>query len=227
LKILEKNWFKIPKFSIFNWKLEFLKTPLILRSSFSVEDWKNYSFAWIFESYFPIYNNTDLRVWINLCKEALKSNNSELYLKANNLENVYIKENFILQEYIIWDISGIVFSTYNDASIKVEYVPGINYWLTNWLIADPNIYIFDRNNFDNFDIEWVYSEDIYYTIQNSSVQKKSLKISNIHENIFFNIKDKLLNYVLQIENIFWCPQDIEFTVLNNDIYILQSRNITV
>lgn len=60
LIILDKEWFKIPWFRVFNNKniIKFndikneLSLPLILRSSYSIEDWKKNAFAWIFKSYF-------------------------------------------------------------------------------------------------------------------------------------------------------------------------------
>ena len=89
LKILEKVWFNIPKFLIFSEKdllgFDYIKNnlsfPLILRSSYSIEDWKKNAFAWIFESFFPIYEKKDYKKWLNICLNADKQKKFKSYIK--------------------------------------------------------------------------------------------------------------------------------------------------
>jgi len=67
----------------------------------------------------------------------------------------------------------------------------------------------------------------YSTIENNKVINKDFNLLQFEEDILLNFKDRLLYQFLKIEKIFNYPQDIEFTVKGKNIYILQSRNITI
>lgn len=224
--LLEKKWFNIPKFYIYSDKEEYkinLQFPLILRSSFSWEDGDKYSFAGIFHSYYPINSKKDLKSIIKNKKLCPDWKKLDIY-KPKELASANIIHNYIIQEFIVWDISWVIFSKYEKKYIRIEFIPWLNFPLTDW-IASPNIYLFDRNNFDNFIIDDIYIENFSFFLNNEwKILKKYIIID--YESKFMEIKNNLLKMTLDIEKIFWYPQDIEFTVKNNDIYILQTRNIT-
>ena len=231
LVILKNNWFNIPKFTLYknDTFINYLNKPLILRSSFSLEDNSKNSFSWIFESYFPIYNLDDLRNAFKFCRSSLNSNRFKKYINVLDIDISKLKENYILQEYIVWDISWIIFTNNWRWKIRIEFIPGINFSLTDWKVIFPNTFLVDRENFENFDIESVYIDNFYYTILNFSIIKKDIEGIDLdldYQLFFLELKNKLCTLALNIEKLFNHSQDIEFTIKWKEIFILQSRNIT-
>lgn len=226
LIILKKNNFNIPNLCLFNWKEHNLNYPLILRSSHNLEDSNKHSFAWIFDSFYPIYSLNDIKKWIKYCEKWFKKEKTISYLKINKINNFDLKKNYILQEYIEWDLSWVIFTKHNNDFIRIEFVPWINYWLTDWLLSWTNIFLFNKNNLSDFSLEWICLSDFCYWIYNWKIIKKNSLDNELILNIFMELKNELLSMALDIEKIFWSPQDIEFTIKNKKIYILQSRDIT-
>lgn len=232
LSILYNSWFNIPKFNKFSeWKeIKFqdinLELPLILRSSYSIEDGKKNAFAGIFESYFPIYDEKDYEKGLNICKNADNLDKFKTYIEINKIDTSKMTKNFIIQEFIVWDFSGVCFTKNNDNQIVIEIVPWINEPLVQWNVKTPFCIKINRNDIKDYDIHNFYMDSSYKTIENLKVIDKGFDLLQFEENILINFKDRLLYNFLKIEKLFWYPQDIEFTVKGNDIYILQSRDIT-
>ncbi len=224
LSILKKNWFNIPNFVIYNEKKKIkLRYPLIFRSSFSIEDSKKYSFAWIFDSYFPIFDNNALQSAIDKSKLYYESDKFMNYVIYNKISQSDIIYNYMLQEFIVWDLSWVIFSSYDKKYIRIEFIPWLNYPFTDGYITSPNIYLFNKDDFNDFIINDVYTENFCLSILNWKISKIDTVVE--YEIKFISLKDKLLKIVIDIEKLFWCPQNIEFTIKNDDIYILQSRDI--
>ena len=235
LTIMGKAWFKIPKFKSFDDKniLNFeeinnhFAKPLILRSSYSIEDGKKHAFAWIFESYFPIYTQMDYATWLERCLNADKNSRFKWYTKINQIDISKIYKNFIIQEFIAWDFSWVCFTRNVDNQIVIEIVPWLNEPLVQWSVKTPFSFVINRNDIKNYNIKNFYMDSNYKTIIDNQVVSKKFDLLQFEEEILLFFKDALIYQFLQIEKLFWYTQDIEFTVKWNDIYILQSRNITI
>ena len=234
LKILEKSWFNIPRFIVFsqNNLIDFKKEkktfnfPLILRSSYSIEDSKKNAFAWIFESHFPIYNENDYNKWLHICMNADRLGKFKSYVLINKINTSKMVKNFIMQEFIIWDFSWICFTKNSKNEVLIEIVPWLNEPLVQWNVKIPFSIKINRNNIKDYYIVNFYMDSSFKTIEKKEIIEKKFDSLQFEENILLNFKDKLLYQFLKIEKILWYPQDIEFSVKWEDIYILQSRHIT-
>ena len=118
LALLKKANFNVPEFFIFNPKT---KTPilksekLIIRSSASLEDSPEHSFAGIFES--KVINNNRKEI-ISGVKEVLSAFSIakiDSYLKNKGIKQE-IRPKIFIQEYIEGDISGVIFTKYRKES---------------------------------------------------------------------------------------------------------------
>lgn len=235
LNILDKSWFKVPKFIKFSEEnvLDFSKIekkltfPIIIRSSYSIEDGKKNAFAWIFESYFPVYNEKDYKKWLDICINADNLDKFKTYVKINKIDISKMKKNFIIQEFILWDFSWVCFTKNTENEITIEIVPWLNEPLVQWNVKTPFSIKINRNNIKDYNIKDFYMDNQYKTIQKSKVINKNFDLLTFEEDILLEFKDRLLYQFLKIEKLFLYPQDIEFTVKWKDIYILQSRNITI
>ena len=226
---LKEKWINIPKFLYYKWGepisfkevKEKLNLPLILRSSFDLEDWE-YSFAWIFNSYFPIYNEKDFYKNIN---KILDYKNDKLFKNYINRNKISIDKfciNILVQEFIVWDYSWVIFT--DNKNINIEFIPGLNYMLLSWK-TDSSCRIKVNKYNRNYEIKSIFLDYYFSTIKNKKLTKKFIDFDFDYTEFFINnYLEKLYNIVFEIEKINWENElDIEFTIKGSEIYILQSR----
>lgn len=185
-KYIDENFKKGVKFAI--------------RSSSSVEDSDELSFAGQFDTYLNI-ERKDLKEVIEKCRNPISKNVLAIYANGKNK----IEINIIVQEMVNSQKSGVIFTS-NPQGILNETVivvgKGIGKNIVEDKIATTSYYY---NRTDN-----VY----YYEKQEGAILLTSDEV------------DKLIENVKKIENIFGKMLDIEFAIANNEIYILQVRKIT-
>lgn len=228
LNILYNKWLNIPRsiclnknvkevelYELFN---NYIYSDIyIVRSSANCEDGDKLSYAWMFES---IEGFISKKLLYNDVKEVFNSIDNEyldLYEK-NLIWNIFKnrKMNILIQEYIIWDFSGVYLSNMN--SERVLWI--IKWWnklLVDWKVNWTNIYMDDT--FKIKKQEYNIQEIIFW---------KDLKIVEYNKKVYVdkNMFLKLIKEFIKIEKIFWYNVDIEWTIKNEKIYILQVRPIT-
>jgi len=171
-----------------------------VRSSSLHEDWKSFSFAWQYTTYLNVQKH-ELIEKVKDCFLSSQNKNVNLYKQYT-----WFKETseswfgIIVQQMIIWDISGVIF-TKNPISWENEFIVEWCYGLG-----------------ENF-VSW-QKTDIRYTIKKKDIWK-TIKVD---KNMWFI--EELCKIAKNLEKIFNWPIDIERTVKNNVIYILQIRYIT-
>lgn len=173
-----------------------------VRSSSSLEDGDLTSFAGQFDTYLNV-EEKDLNTKIIECFKSLYNINVLEYMKTNNLDLSNLKMNVIVQEMINPDISGVLFTS-NPQGIINESVISVSYGLGENVVADKG------------EITTYYynlTDKLYYYdgIKNILNKEQIEELINISE----ELKKELGSYL-----------DIEFSILNNTIYLLQTRKIT-
>ena len=177
-----------------------LKSLISVRSSATSEDSKDTSFAGQFDTFLNIKSEIELLKSIEKCWKSVKSERVVAYLKNKNLNN--IKMAVIIQKMINADFAGVIFTLdpISEKNVLIEFVKGLGDKLVSGRIT-PTSYLVDRNSFD-------------ITNKSDNTRMKESLIKN------------LTKTALQIEELYNFPQDIEFAIQGNTIYILQSRPIT-
>ena len=173
-----------------------------VRSSSSLEDGDLTSFAGQFDTYLNV-EEKDLNTKIIECFKSLYNINVLEYMKTNNIDLSNLKMNVIVQEMINPDISGVLFTS-NPQGIINESVISVSYGLGENVVADKG------------EITTYYynlTDKLYYYdgIKNILNKEQIEELINISE----ELKKELGSYL-----------DIEFSILNNTIYLLQTRKIT-
>ena len=177
-----------------------LKSAVAVRSSATAEDSEKSSFAGQFDTFLNIQDEKQLFNAIKKCKNSVKSDRAKAYIKNKKLNN--FKMSVVVQKMIDADYAGVVFTVdpVDKKNILIEIVMGLGDKLVSGEVT-PNNYIVDR---------------------------KSMHINNKSNSFRFDNKiiKKLAKTALEIESLYKHPQDIEFAIKNNEIFILQSRPIT-
>lgn len=203
---------------------------LIVRSSAIGEDGENHSFAGIFSSILNIRTYADLEEGIKRCWISYFSKRAALYMKDNNIKAEGM--GVIIQSLVEGDKSGVLFTVSpiqddtDTNSMLIEAYPGLNI-----AVVDGN------ETADKFIVSrdgQVIYQDIYTKRVQYQPHKHSFKIAaksmeqdkrNIPALTQEEVKG-LITLCSNIEKIFQRPCDIEWTIKNGTVYILQVRPIT-
>lgn len=177
-----------------------------VRSSAVCEDGKNNSYAGQFETFLNV-DRCDLIDSIKKCFKSNEADNIMEYIEEKNIINDNTNVSVIVQEMIDGEISGVMFTCSPITQVNeiiIEFVYGLGEKLVQGEETPIQIIV----NKDTFEIKINYKrgQDITY--------KEEKKIKELAE------------IGIKIEKIFKAPQDIEWTIKNNEIFILQTRNIT-
>jgi len=223
-KILDN--LKVPEDIVDEMLKEFDKLNLnsiAVRSSANVEDGKTNAWAGIFDSFLNV-KRENLIEGIRKCWNSLYSQRAIFYRVKNSLIDKDIKVAVILQEMISSEISGIGFSvnpmSQDFSKIVIEACFGLGEFIVSGRV-NPDSYIINK---ETFDVEKQIREQkigSYFTgeIDFGPVYSKRQKLSD--EKIL-----EIANSIKRIENLYGLPVDIEFSVFQDRLYILQARPIT-
>lgn len=178
-----------------------------VRSSALCEDNDMYSMAGMFSSFINLNSFEEVKTSIKKCYASLFKDKVIEYFVKNNLDFKELKMCVIIQQFVSSQLSGVNFSV--DTIDMDKDSMHIN--VVNGLCDD---YVSGK------------ASSAFYKIN-----KKTGEIldERIPENLLIpsrDIIDRLYDMTLRIEKIFGRHQDIEWTIRDNKIYLLQARPIT-
>ncbi|MBU2025209.1 MAG: PEP/pyruvate-binding domain-containing protein [Patescibacteria group bacterium] len=176
-----------------------------VRSSATVEDAVNASWAGQFQSYFNV-NQQELIISMQKCWSSLFTPNALMYGFKMKLLDQKKSMAVIVQKMILPQIAGTAFTvhpvTKNKNHILIEAGPGPGEAVVQGRII-PSAYIVDKKQWKILRIQAKQKENI--------LPKRIIRLAKL---------------CYKIEKLFKRPQDIEWALKGSQIYILQSRAIT-
>ena len=202
-------------------------TPLIVRSSAIGEDSSEHSFAGVYESILNIRSFDDMKKAIRQCWASYYSEQAIKYRAHNGTEPKGI--GVIVQKMIAGDKSGVIFTanpvTGNKREILIEASYGLNMGVVDGSVSADRYSV----NPDTKKISiTVAQKKIKYSLGHKSFELQIENVENKIQQVPCLSNDeiyKLTETARQIENIFGFPCDIEWTIAEDKIYILQCRPI--
>jgi pyruvate,water dikinase len=201
--------------------------PLVVRSSAPGEDSSQASFAGLHESFVNIRGLDSILDHIRLVWASLWSDRALLYRQELGLDVHQSSMAVVIQELIAGERSGVTFGRNpNDPSqAVVESVYGLNQGLVDGSI-EPDRWLLDREsgtiiNHHSARRDMAVTADGESTrLEKLSGEKQKAPPLSDHE------VAEVFRLALEVEEIFGSPQDVEWTFLGEELYILQSRPIT-
>jgi pyruvate,water dikinase len=199
----------------------------VVRSSAPGEDSMRSSFAGLHESYVNVRGTKSIIEHIRLVWASLWSDAALLYRQELGLNVEKSVMAVIVQEIIEGDVSGVAFSKnpLNNSEAVIEAVYGLNQGLVDGSI-EPDRWIIDRKT---------------GAILSHTPALRSRKLAAFSEGVRFEplsaeqaeappLSTEHINRVYALvntaDNVFHEPQDVEWTIRENRLYVLQSRPIT-
>jgi len=216
--------------------LEILKNshepPFVaVRSSSTAEDLAEASFAGQQESFLNVKGKKDLIQKVKECFASLFTARATYYRQKKGFSHETTYLAVVVQKMINSDKSGVMFTMNpvgEPSTILIEAVWGLGEGIVSGRIK-PDSYTID-GNLEKFNIlETRVPEKKVAITRDSSGNTVTVKLSHDRgkQQVLTNYELKRLSqYGKQLEEHYKKPQDIEFAVEGDTIYVVQSRPIT-
>lgn len=201
---------------------------LAIRSSAIGEDGADLSFAGQLDSllYVDRHNVIDAikKVWLSSQNERVKE-----YLKINSKDSTKLKIAVIIQEMVDADSAGVAFSidpiSGDRNAVVISSVYGLGEGLVSGLLDSDNFKITQTEIIS--EVKKKTQKIVFDCSKNQYTCVKSVEIAlqeepSINQNQIWQIT----HTTKEIESFYGKPQDIEWAIYNNKLYILQARPIT-
>lgn len=210
---------------------EFLKlkaSSVAVRSSATAEDSSVASWAGELESYLNI-TKENLLENVKKCWASLFTPRAIFYRFEKKLENQKISVAVIIQKMIQSEVSGIVFTVHPVSENKNQMIIEAGWGLGEAIVGgmvNPDAYVVEKKSMNILDKN-ISEQSIMMVRGKKGIKQISVPSSNQEKQ---KLTDKqgmeLAQICIDIEKHYQKPQDIEWAVENNEIYIVQSRPIT-
>ena len=198
-----------------------------VRSSAPGEDSVKATFAGIHETYMNVCGVYSILEHIRLVWASLWADGALLYRQEMGLDAETSSMAVLVQELITGETSGVVFGINpNDADqVVIESVYGLNQGLVDGTV-EPDQWILDRKTGMILSHRAVKREQKVVPsstgtrIEELSIEKRETPPLN-NDGV-----RQVYDLVMQAQEVFGCPQDVEWTFHQDNLFLLQSRAVT-
>ena len=200
-----------------------------VRSSATAEDLVDASFAGQQESFLNIKGNLALIKNIKACFASLFTARAVYYRTKKGFSHINSYLAVVVQKMINSDKSGVIFSVNpvkKDNNIIIEAVWGLGEGIVSGKIK-PDSYLVDRESLKT--VESNIAEKKIALVRDSSGSNITVSLTedrSLQQVLTSYEIKRYAQYALQLEEHYKKPQDIEFAIENNELFIVQSRPIT-
>lgn len=204
--------------------------PVAVRSSATAEDLAGASFAGQQETFLNVVGAEDLLGAVRRCWSSLFTAQAIFYRRQKGFDHAQVSMAVVVQKMINAEKSGVIFTVdpvlRNHFQMIVEAVWGLGEGIVSGRIT-PDHYKVDRENYEII-FSFVPEKPIMITreagggvvTQNVAPERVSAQILAPEE------IQQLVDLGNRVEEHFGCPQDIEWSIEDGQVYLLQSRPIT-
>ena len=199
-----------------------------VRSSAADEDGSQDSFAGILESFLFKSDINEIEKSIIQCYQSCFTYRALQYRLQRKIDISHIKMAVVIQEMVEAEKAGVLFTANPTNGSRKEFVISANNGVGEGVVngdceTDEYIFNLQSSQFDSY----IKEKDFYY-IQDShgskrvEVPKELVNQSVLSKDEIIDLC-KLARTIVTLKQI---PQDIEWAIKDNNIYLLQSRAIT-
>lgn len=204
-----------------------IENPVTVRSSAPAEDSAISSFAGLHDSFVNVHGLPALLDSIRLVWASLWSDRALLYRQELGLDPACSAMAVIVQELILGDCSGVAFSRCpgREESIAIEAVWGLNQGLVDGDVEPDRLLLEPITGI----IREQYHPQRLHACRPSGNGVALVPLSTEQQEtspLTEATATQVLALLRQAENLFGAPQDMEWTLLQGTLFVLQSRPIT-
>lgn len=202
-----------------------------VRSSANIEDLPTSSFAGQQESFLNVWDEEDLVDSIRKCWASLWSPRAIVYREKFGISSHQAKMAVIIQELINAQISGVAFTCNPTTGAREEFVINSSYGLGESIVSGavtPDMFILNKSSLEIKAKRLGTKKILVQANQKSNLERVVIAHESRNK---YSITDELLSnlgkFLIDVESHFkLVPQDIEWAIESDRIWLLQSRPIT-
>ncbi|HHO75372.1 MAG TPA: hypothetical protein ENN05_02955 [Deltaproteobacteria bacterium] len=201
--------------------------PVAVRSSAPGEDSLKVTFAGIHETYMNVCGVYSILEHIRLVWASLWADGALLYRQEMGLDTETSSMAVLIQEFINGETSGVVFgmNPNEDEQVVIESVYGLNQGLVDGTV-EPDRWILDRPSGKILSHMAVKREQrVVPSSTGTQVEGLSPQQHNTPPLTDDEVR-QVYDLVMQAQEVFGCPQDVEWTFHQGELFLLQSRAVT-
>ena len=201
-----------------------------VRSSGTVEDLPDHSFAGQYDTYLGIAGLKDCFEAIKKCWASLWTRRAYEYRENNDFDHLTISMAVIVQSLIDADVSGVIFTadpvTGRRGSVVIEACFGLGEALVSGKVT-PDRFVINKSNLKLLS-QTISEKKIECALELNGLVKEKTVPTERSTVCCLDKKQvkRLAKFARKAETEFGLPQDIEWAICRNKIYLLQSRPIT-
>ncbi len=204
--------------------------PVAVRSSATAEDLAGASFAGQQETFLNVVGEVELLDAVRRCWSSLYTSRAIFYRQQRGFGDVEVSMAVVVQKMVNSEKSGVIFTVdpvfRNHYHMVIEAVWGLGEGVVSGAIT-PDHYKLDRETYEIV-YEFVPEKRIMFCQgDDCGIIEMDVPSDKVTMRILTDAElQQLVDMGNKIEQHFGCPQDIEWGIENDDIYLLQSRPIT-
>ncbi|MEM2954570.1 MAG: phosphoenolpyruvate synthase [Candidatus Nanoarchaeia archaeon] len=202
-----------------------------VRSSATAEDLPQASFAGQQATFLNVFGKENIVQAVQRCWASLFTARAIYYRVKNNFSHTKVAIAVVVQKQINSDASGVMFSinpaTNNENQIVIEAAWGLGEAVVSGMV-NPNTYILEKNTGKILEVdvpgqEFCITRDPY---TNQTIKKQLLSEKRKAKVLTDDQIKQLWKLALDVEAHYQYPQDMEWAIENNRIYLVQTRPVT-
>lgn len=203
--------------------------PVAVRSSATAEDSLDASFAGQQETFLNVIGESNVVKRVRDCWASLFTPRSIFYRVKKKYDHFKVGVAVPVQKLVQSDVSGIMFTvnpvSNNKNQIIIETIWGLGEYIVQGTVT-PDQIILDKSNWNIISKNRV-KQDVQLTKSNN--ETKEIFVPKSKQNkpkISDDQAIKIAKIGQKLHNHYGKPQDIEFAIEKNTIYVVQTRPIT-
>jgi rifampicin phosphotransferase len=203
--------------------------PVAVRSSATAEDLADASFAGQQGSYLGIRGNEKLSLHIQRCWASLWTERAITYRERNHFPHEQVSLSVVVQEMVVADLAGVLFTINPVTNQRDEMLINASYGLGESVVSGrvtPDTFRVARKSFRILE-QTRGTKSTRIDMSNGGTTESGTTQTE-RERLCLNDSALRRLYTLgeQVEKYYGTPQDIEWAIANEHLYLLQTRPVT-
>ena len=207
------------------------RPPVAVRSSANAEDLPELSFAGQQETYLNVTGGPAVAVAIRNCWASLWTAQAINYRHEMDIGQDAVAMAVVVQLMVPSDVSGILFTANPTNGERSEMIVNGSFGLGEAVVSGqvtPDTYVVDRESLTTKDTvigakDQMIVSDGTQGVRVESVSAEQQVLSSLSEELLRELCKLALKVEAEFDEV---PQDIEWAMVNKELYLLQSRPIT-
>ena len=204
------------------------KDAYAVRSSATAEDLPTASFAGQQDTYLNITGKEEILRHISRCWASLFTARAVIYRLQNGFDHRKVQLSVIIQKMVFPQVSGVMFTadpvTSNRKCISIDASFGLGEAIVSGLVNTDNYKV---NNGKVIDKKISTKTLAVYALKDGGTIEQEIEQDRQNQQALTDMQILQLEQMgRKIEAHFGCPQDIEWCLVDDTFYIVQTRPIT-